>query len=421
MSSEASAGSREATRGQGSAGSREATRGQGSAGSREATRGQGSAGDATRGQERARAAPDAATGEPVLARPAPMERRAAYSRSSRVQAAGLLPAVDLFEHAARDVELPHAPQSIIIADYGASPGHNSLLPVDAAISALRKRIEPGRAICVVHTDVAENDYTALFQTLVSDPHSYLRDDPAVFPSAVGRSFYQQILPSASVTLGWSSWALQWLSRVPAPIPDHIQVAFSADATARSAYARQAAEDWIAFLTARSRELLPGGQLVVLTMGLEDDDFGYRPLLDAIVAALAEMASDGAVSADEVRRMALPTAGRSETDITAPFAPKNRFSGLIIEHLEMFTAADEFWRRFESDGNAEAFSAGWTAWARASVFPTLAAALEYDPSEDRVERFFTRLDAGVRARLAAAPQPLQIPLAKMLLVKQSWPR
>jgi salicylate 1-O-methyltransferase len=352
-------------------------------------------------------------------RPAPVEAGGAYSRSSRVQVAGLLPAVELFERAAKDVELPQTPQSIVIADYGASAGHNSLLPIGAAITVLRKRAEPGRAICVVHTDVAENDYTTLFQTLATDPHSYLRDDHAVFPSAVGRSFYQQILPSSTVTLGWSSWAVQWLSRVPAPIPDHIQVAYSHDEPARAAYARQAADDWIGFLTGRSRELVPGGHLVVLTMALDDGDFGYRPLLDGIVAELADMTHKGLVSSDEVRSMALPTVARSEADLTAPFAPKNRFAGLTIEQLEVFIAEDEIWRAFENNGDAEAFGSRWAAFARASVFPTLATALDDGPV--RARQFFDRLESGVTARLAAAPQRMKIPLAKLVVAKQSWPR
>jgi salicylate 1-O-methyltransferase len=348
-----------------------------------------------------------------------MEAGGAYNRSSRVQAAGLLPAVDLFERAAKDVEIPHAPQSIVIADYGASAGHNSLLPLGAAIATLRKRAEPGRAICVVHTDVAENDYTTLFHTLATDPHSYLRDDPAVFPSAVGRSFYQQILPSSTVTLGWSSWATQWLSRVPAPIPDHVQVAYSHDEAARTAYARQAADDWIKFLTARSRELVPGGHLVVLTMALGDGDFGYTPVLAGIVAELAEMAREGVVSGEEVQRMALPTVARSEADLTAPFAPKGRFAGLTIEHIEMFVADDEIWRRFEKDKDAQGYATRWTAFARASVFPTLATALDDGPI--RAREFFDRLESGVRARLAAAPERVKIPLAKLVVTKQSWPR
>jgi salicylate 1-O-methyltransferase len=361
------------------------------------------------------------TAEPSPVRPAPMEPGGAYNLSSGVQAAGLLPAVELLKRSARDVELPHPPQSIVIADYGASAGHNSLLPIGVAIGALRKRAEPGRAIFVVHTDVAENDYTTLFHTLATDPHSYLHDDPATFSAAIGRSFYQQILPSNSVTLGWSSWAAQWLSRVPAPIPDHVQVAYSRDSPTRTAYQRAAADDWIAFLTARSHELVPGGHLVVLTMALDDGEFGYRPLLDAIVAELAEIAREGLVTGDEVRRMAIAAVGRTEADLTAPFAPKNRFSGLTIEDLEVFVAEDPYWTRYEKDHNADTFAAGWTAFARALVFPTLATALEGGLADARAPRFFDRLWAGVSARLAAEPEPFEIPLAKLLVVKQSWPR
>ncbi|HME48585.1 SAM-dependent methyltransferase [Mycobacterium sp.] len=361
------------------------------------------------------------TAEPSPVRPAPLEPGRAYSRTSGAQAAGLLPAVELFERSAEDVELPHPPLSIVIADYGASAGHNSLLPIGIAISALRKRAEPGRAIFVVHTDVAENDYATLFDALARDPHSYLRDDPATFSAAIGRSFYQQILPSNSVTLGWSSWAVQWLSRVPAPIPDHVGVAYSHDSAARSAYRRQAADDWIAFLTARSRELVPGGHLVVLTMALDDGDFGYRPLLEGIVAELAEMVTEGLITGGEARRMAIPTTGRSEADLTAPFAPKNRFSGLTIEDLEVFAAEDQYWTRYERDHNADNFAAGWTAFGRASVFPTLATALEGGLDDRRAGQFLDRLSAGVKARLTAAPEPFRIPMAKLLVVKQSWPR
>ncbi|MCW2653997.1 MAG: hypothetical protein QOE41_3748 [Mycobacterium sp.] len=361
------------------------------------------------------------TAEPSPIRPAPIEPGGAYSRSTRAQAAGLLPAVELFEQSAKEVELPHPPQTIVIADYGASAGHNSLLPIGLAIGALRKRAEPGRAIFVVHTEVAENDYTTLFQTLADDLHSYLRDDPATFSAAVGRSFYQQILPSNSVTLGWSSWAVQWLSRVPAPIPDHIQVAYSRDSSARSAYSRLAAEDWIAFLTARSRELVPGGHLVVLTMAQDDDEFGYRPLLEGIVAELAVMAGEGLITDREVCRMGIPTVGRSEADLMVPFAPKNRFAGLTIENLDLFVAEDQFWTRYEKDGNADSFAAGWTAFARSSIFPTLATALDGGLDDPRTRQFFDRLSAGLNARLAQAPEPLRIPLAKLLVVKQSWPR
>jgi hypothetical protein len=121
-------------------------------------------------------------------RPAPMEGHGIYNRSSRVQAAGLSPAVPLIEEAARLVPLETGSGPIVIADYGASAGHNSLGPLAATIDLLRQRVGPEREISIVHTDLPDNDFAALFQTLVNDPDSYLRLDPNVFASAVGNHF-----------------------------------------------------------------------------------------------------------------------------------------------------------------------------------------------------------------------------------------
>ena len=344
---------------------------------------------------------------------------ATYTASSRLQAAGLRPAIALFEDAARNVPLPRAPQPIAIADYGAANGFNSLLPISAAIAIVRGRTRPDHAILVAHTDVPDNDFSALFATLADDPDSYLKKDSATFASAVGRSFYTQILPSDSIALGWSSWAVHWLSRIPMPIPDHVQISYSADQAARKAYARQAAEDWHEFVAFRGRELAPGGRLVVLTVGLEPDGgSGFRPAFDAVVAQLRQMVEDKFVTGDEVRRMSIPSMGRDEKDFRAPFAPSGRFEGLSIEHLELFNAEDRFWAQYRTDKDATVFGANWAAFLRASIFPTLAAALDGGVSDPRGTEFVDRLEAGVAAQLAAAPEQMSIPLAKLVLEK--WP-
>ncbi len=354
----------------------------------------------------------------ISAAPAPMEGHGAYNRSSRVQAAGLSLAIALLEEAARVVPLPDASQPILIADYGSSQGRNSLAPMAAAIRRVRDRVGPAQAISVVHTDMPDNDFGALFQTLANDPDSYLRSDPSVFPSAVGRSFYQQILPSRSVALGWSSWAVQWLSRTPAQIPDHLQVACSGDAAARDAFSRQAAEDWRAFLISRGRELRGGGRLVVLTMALRDGgDFGYHGVLCAMYAALLSLIDDGLISAQEARRMAIPTVGRSRADLAAPFLENGRCGALSIEHLDVFEGDDLIWRQFEQDHDAGKFGARWAAFSRASVFPTLALGLKDGAGDARAGVFVEKLEAGMAARLAAAPEPMLIPLARIALVKE----
>jgi hypothetical protein len=284
---------------------------------------------------------------------------------------------------------------------------------------LRERIGPDRAISVVHTDLPDNDFTALFQTLLNDPNSYLLNDRAVFGSAVGRSFYGQILPSNSVTLGWSSWAVQWLSKAPAPIPDQVQVAYSHDAAIREAFSRQAAEDWQNFLLARERELCSGGRLAVLTMALDENgEFGYRPLLIAMFGALVAMAHSGFIRAEELHRMAIPTVARSQKDLLAPFGPSGRFAGLRIEEAEVFCGEDHIWAEYEQHGDARAFGSKWAAFSRASVFPTLAQGLDNGLEGGRGAEFINRLEADTASRLAERPERMLIPLGRMLLVKDS---
>ncbi len=350
--------------------------------------------------------------------PAPMEGKGAYNRSSSVQAAGSLPAIALLERAARTVALPPSPELVVIADYGSSEGHNSLVPMAAAICALRERVGRERAIFVFHTDLAGNDFTALFQTLANDPDSYLRNDPAAFAAAVGRSYFQQILPTSSVTLGWSAWAVQWLSRVPCAIPDQVQVAYSHDAASRSAFAEQAAEDWRRFLTMRSRELRPGARLVVLTMATDDSgDFGYRPVVDALYETLdghgrSRPHSEGRISENGDSHC------RSNQSAIYGTICENRgcFEDLSIENFELFHGEDRIGTQFEASGDAHAFGAQWAAFCRASVFPTLAASLDGAPDSARSVKFFDELETGVAARLAAAPVRMTIPLAQMMLVK-----
>lgn len=356
---------------------------------------------------------------PTFPAPTAMEGEGGYNYNSRVQAVALSPAVPMFERAARMVTLPSESQPIVIADYGSSQGHNSLVPLQAAIQVLRQRIGQNREISVVHSDLPENDFTVLFQTLITSPDSYLRKDNAAFASAIGRSFYEQILPTSSVTLGWSSWAVQWLSRAPARIPDQVQVAFSRSAPTRVAFARQAAEDWQKFLVMRERELSPGGRLVVLAMAVDDNgEFGYRPVLDAMYSTLVEMVDSGFLFAEELQRMAIPTVGRSRADFLGPFGGKGRFNGLCVEEIEIFFGQDHIWLDFEQHRDPLAFAAQWAAFSRASVFPTLAASLDGGRNSPRATDFIKRLETGMVRRLAAKPQPMPIPLGRLLLAKKT---
>ncbi|MET0454577.1 MAG: SAM-dependent methyltransferase [Mycobacterium sp.] len=349
----------------------------------------------------------------AVVRPEPFDS-GSYTATSRLQAAGLQRAITLFAEAAETVPIPQPPRPIVIADYGAATGHNSLLAVGAAIAVLRKRTRPEHSVLVTHTDVPENDFTELFRTLSEDPDTYLKKDAASFASAVGRSFYRQIVPSNSVNLAWSAWAIQWLGRVPCPVPDHVVSAYSRDEDVRSAYARQAAHDWHEFIAFRGRELSPGGRLVVMTTAIaEDGDFGYRPLLDATMATLTDLAARGVLDEDEVRQMSIPIVARRGRDFLSPFAPSGTFEKLSVEHVEVFDAEDRFWTQYKVHQKAAAFGRNWAAFLRASTFPALAAQL----AEERRAGFLDALTSGVAERLAAAPAEIRIPLAEIVIEKK----
>lgn len=351
--------------------------------------------------------------------PAPMEGGGAYNAKSSVQANGLLPAIDWLEDAAKSIPIDDEHRDlcpIVIADYGSSAGRNSMLPMAAAICALRDRLGDSRPISVVHTDLPGNDFSALFSLLDNDPQSYLATDSAVYAYAVGRSFFGPVLPPQSVTLGWSSWAVQWLSRIPAPIPDHVQAAFSRDAQTRATYAVQAESDWRRFLVERSRELRKDGRCIIVTMASDDEGrFGYDALMASMLAGLHRMCDEGLLTPEAFARMTIPTVGRTRSEFAKPFGHTGEdFENLRLEKLEIFFAEDRIWTEYERSRDAKAYGASWAAFSRASVFPTLALALQASQGDERVSQFMDRLESETASGLAAEPQPMNMPLALIAL-------
>ena len=334
--------------------------------------------------------------------------------SPRWRTAGLRTAASLFEQAAETVPLPQAPSPITVAEYGSGDGYNGLAALAAGIAVLRKRTRPQHPISVVHTDSPDVDFRPLFHTLAHEADSYLHD-PATYCSVIGRSYLTQVLPAESVHLAWSSWAIHWLSRTPAEIADHVQVSYSADVEVRAAYARQAAHDWHEFIAFRGRELQPGGQLVVMSMGQHDDgQFGLGPLLDALTATLSDLQAQDVITETERRRMSIPVVGRTESDFRSPFAPSGRFERLRITHLEIADAKDRFWAQYQMDSDARAFATSWVRFARSAVFETLGGAID---QADRRAAFDQALQVSLIDRLTAAPEPMPIPMAHIVLEKQ----
>src|SRR5215472_2576245 len=304
-----------------------------------------------------------------------MEGGGSYNRHARMQAGGADLALPYLEAAAQSLALPPARDPIVVADYGSSQVRNSLAPMRAAIRSLRTRVGSERAVMVVHIDQHANDFNTLFDVLHSDPERYSMDDPNVFPSAIGRSFYESVLARDQVSLGWCSYAAVWLSHIPALIPGHF-VCLASTGDVRAAFDRQAADDWRSFLSLRARELRSGGRLVVVLPGLNDAGAaGFEALFECANAVLEELVHERVIRKEDRERMVLGSYPRRRAQLLEPFSVDGQFESLSVEHCEIFDLPDAAWADYELNGNVEALVSRHAAFFRAIFVPSLASAID----------------------------------------------
>jgi hypothetical protein len=342
-----------------------------------------------------------------------MERGGSYNRHARVPAGGGILALPLLAQAARDIELEGGEQPVVIADYGCSQGKNSLVPLRTAINVLRARVGPDRPISVVHVDQAANDFNTLFDVLHHDPECYSADDPNVFPSAVGRSFYGKVFPRDHVHLGWSSYAAVWLSRVPRPIPGHF-MPLASQGDVRKAFEKQAADDWRLFLSLRSSELRAGGRLVIVLPGFnEEGTTGFEPLFRHAVSALAEIVAEGTITDDECARMVLGTYPRRKWELLEPFQADGRFCNLTVAQCELFHLPDAAWRDYEHDANKQLLASRHAGFFRSVFIPSLAFALTDSAKEGA---FADAMERKLARRIVEEPVPFHSFVQTMVVAK-----
>ena len=338
-----------------------------------------------------------------------MEGGGFYNKHSAAQAAGIARMLTLLEAAANAVTV--GDESLVIADYGASQGRNSMAPMRLAIETLRAKHGADRPVLVYHTDLPSNDFTSLFKALAGDPNSYLKGGSAIYPAAVGCSFFETILPPSHVHLGWNSWAVHWLSHKSADVADHFSPTLSANLAVRAAAQRQSALDWKSFLTARASELRTGGKLLCLiivdTGERVNSDLLWQHLWDVIV----EACRDGLLTTQQQLQLTLPIWYRSIAELKAPFGAENLFASLQLEHIEATVAPDPFWDEFEKNGDAAQFGRSWANTMRAISAPTILAALGDDRSD-----LLDAICARYAARIAAKPVRYDWNLAAVVLAK-----
>jgi cyclopropane-fatty-acyl-phospholipid synthase len=203
-----------------------------------------------------------------------------YDDHSEYQRSVAATGASLIEQCVAALPMPPPDRPVVIVDYGASTGANSLASVSAAVELVRAR-NAQQPVAAVHNDLPTNDWNQLFANLASRPDSYAHlDGPAVLPLVSAISFFEPAVPPASAHLGVSFSAAHWLRRQPTVTVREGFYFCEAKGAARSELAAQADADWTAFLTARAADLAPGGRLLVQMVGSEAPASGGEPHVTA---------------------------------------------------------------------------------------------------------------------------------------------
>lgn len=220
-----------------------------------------------------------------------------YNKNSQVQMAAVRVSADYINKAVNVVEIDTSPM-VIICDYGSSHGSNSAYAMEFIIQKLKeanKIDEDKQRILVVHNDLPTNDWAPLFEIL--------NNNKSFYGVASGRSFYEQCLPSNTLAIGYTSTALHWLSQKPCNLSDQCLVHGSRNENEINEFKKQAAHDYARFLEYRSRELMPGGVLVMVI--LADDGKNSREHADLLYGC-----AQAVLSPEELLNYTLPIYCRS---------------------------------------------------------------------------------------------------------------
>lgn len=142
---------------------------------------------------------------------------------------------------------------LLIADFGSSYGQNSIETMKIILEYLIKIHKLRQSPIIIHNDIPTNDWTKFFQ-LLSINNSY-------YSLANGRSFYEQCLPINSLSIGYSSGSLHYLSKKPCNIINHCYIHFGNE-NERENFRKQSKFDFNLFIKYRSRELISGGVLIL---------------------------------------------------------------------------------------------------------------------------------------------------------------
>jgi hypothetical protein len=331
-----------------------------------------------------------------------------YDRHSAAQLSTIHALQDWVDAAVAAMPLPPAPYPVTVLDLGSSEGRNAIRLMGAIVEGLRRRTQ--QPLRTIYSDLATNNFNQLFANL-EKARGAGRGAAGVYPSAVGGSFYDPLLPPGTVHFATCFNSIQWLDRLPeVPVPDFVvyrrplplRPGLTVSAEATTAYERQAQLDLVRFLESRAKELVPGGKLLLASPGDTDEARVADGFSDVLNDACLDLMAEGRLKRKEYERLTMPAYFRTAAELLAPLEHGGSpMDGLFaVDRAGTLEVPTPFCLEFRRRGDVASYAAAYTGFMRAVSEPVIKAALGNSEGEDAtVECLYER----IQARLLAEPE------------------
>ncbi|KAM3753333.1 hypothetical protein ACB098_03G086200 [Castanea mollissima] len=246
-----------------------------------------------------------------------------------------------------------------IADLGCSVGPNTFIAMQNITDAVQQKYQSqGLAFempefQVFFNDHASNDFNTLFVSLPPE-RSY-------FATGVPGSFHGRLFPNFSLDFVYSSYALQCLSKVSEELLNKNSAVWNKGrvhyASAPDELAHIRISDITAFLDCRAKELMVGGLLVLIMLGVPNGIPHASALTGAIFDFLGQclmgMAKEGLISEAQVDTFNLPVyfaSPKEMTQLACAMHLRAGIEGIISKHFGVEIIDDLFDRFCKKQGD-----------------------------------------------------------------------
>jgi hypothetical protein len=240
----------------------------------------------------------------------------------------------------------------------------------AAIRAVRSRWEKV-PIIAIHNDLPTSDFGALRLAAENGGYRETSGGP-IYSMAAAGSFFDQVVPDATVGVGMCSNAAHWFRRQP-QVGDFDGLYFAAARGAqRQRLAVLAADDWVRFLRARASEIVPGGRLLVQGIGVDDEGrVSAARLLEQMWSVALELSERGSLDRAILGDYVFPVYCRSAREAAAPIEDDGPLaSSFEVASLATHEVANPYWEMLERSGDRDAYARVYTTFVRAFSESTL---------------------------------------------------